>query len=161
MPRRVDREETEPSKRPTKRQRTESQVSPTRVTINVHFDGGSRGNPGLAGAGANVVITTERDDGSVIIHKLFKSESTLEQMQPTILPNIMDYYVVLLKQTRTVVKLNGTSNVHVRDKRRFRLDYSTNEWFISVQKSKATSALSGGSSSCYRNERVEFSGNLF
>lgn len=52
--------------RPAKRQRLDDSSTTTRgsVTIVAHFDGGSRGNPGLSGAGAHVVITKEQAEGS-------------------------------------------------------------------------------------------------
>jgi ribonuclease HI len=113
VPRCVDRdEETEPQ-RPAKRQRMESQVSPTRVTINVHFDGGSRGNPGIAGAGANVVIITEREDGSVNTQTI----QVRKYVGTNATNNIAEYHGLLsglLEANRTVEQLNGTSNVRVR-----------------------------------------------
>lgn len=113
VPHCVDRdEETEPQ-RPAKRQRMESEVSPTRVTINVHFDGGSRGNPGIAGAGANVVIITEREDGSVNTQTI----QVRKYVGTNATNNIAEYHGLLcglLEANRTVEQLNGTSNVRVR-----------------------------------------------
>jgi len=60
-------DEIAPQKRPAKRQRTNSHPPGTqaRVAIDIHFDGGSRGNPGAAGAGAHIEITTEQEGGSI------------------------------------------------------------------------------------------------
>lgn len=63
------------TKRPAKRQRTEAAsdshvMSRTGcVTIDVHFDGGSRGNPGSAGSGAHIVIASKEDESGQSVDK--------------------------------------------------------------------------------------------